>query len=176
MTPEEFEFGVEVTTAATAPQRTFLDLVSGAVHRLRPDQLDLGEAHASIEDGCLTVLFPHSVHDAMNIGASVDTKEAIVFYGVEHEHFLPGDPANGRVWPLDGPDFVVAAFRFLEQLLLGRVELEVRQGFVMQRTRSIWINDADEREVFLRGGKVLPRLRRAEPEVVRFDFGVHNPP
>ena len=174
MRPEEFEFDLEVTAAASAPQRTFLDFVSGAVRGLHPEQLDLAEAHASIEDGRLTVLLPHSAHDAMNIGASVDTKEAIVFYGVEHEHFWPDDPANGREWLLDAPDFVVAAFRLLEQLLMGRIELEIRRGFVMQRTRSIWINDQDEREVFLRGGTLLPRLRRAEAEVVRFDFGAHN--
>lgn len=174
MKPEEFEFDVEVTNAATAPQRAFLDLVRGAIRSLRPERLDLSATHASFERGRLAVGLPNTDHEAMYIGASVDTEEATVFYGVEHEHFWPNDPANGRVWPLDAPNFVVAAFRLLEQLLLGRVELEIRHGFVMQRTRSIWINDEGVREVFLRGGTVLPRLHRAEAEVVRFDFGARN--
>jgi len=66
----------------------------------------------------------------------------------------------------------VAAARFVEQLLLGRVELEVRQGFVLCKTKSYWINDDGEREEFLCGGTLLPSLRRRTPRLIRFDFGV----
>lgn len=145
-----------------AGQRAFLDLVTGTVDRLRPAHL--GAIEASTRRGTLVVVLPHLHDDEQTLTATVSADDAVVSYGYEHEHFDAGD---------DGDGWRVAAAKFVEQLLLGRVELEVRHGFLLQRTTSSWVDDAGEREVFLRGGTLLPSWRRGR-KTVRFDFGVRT--
>jgi hypothetical protein len=105
------------------------------------------------------------------VAASVKGDEAIVYYGVAHEHFWPEDLANGRLWPFDATDHVTAAFQLIEAAFRGHVELEVRQGLLAQRVKSYLINDAGERVVISRVGTFRLRRHKTPPALVRFDFG-----
>jgi hypothetical protein len=168
--PAEFEFDTEALGELAEGQRAFLRLAADAIRRVEPDHLDIGRVELGLEKGALWVTFPHRHDEECLVMATVSADETVVSYSYEHEHFWPDDPENGRAWPIDAPDYVAAAARFLEQILLGRIELEVRRGFVMQKTKSFWINDAGEREVFLRGGTVMPTFRRQASRLIRLDF------
>lgn len=173
--PAEFEFDTEGLPDLADGQRAFLRLAADVIRRIQPGDLDVAHTEVGLEKGSLWVTLPHRDNEECLVMATVSAEEAVVSYSYEHEHFWPDDPENGRVWPIDAPDYVAAAARFLEQILLGRIELEVRRGFVMQKTKSFWINDAGEREVFLRGGTVMPTLRREAPRLIRLDFGASQP-
>lgn len=174
MHPEAFELDNEVLARASDSQRLFAARVQDAIRTLRPSKLDLASVRASIRDGALTIELPHATDPDQSIGATVMRDEAIVHYGVEHEHFSAADAASGRRWPIDAPDFAAAAFRMLEQLLLGKVVLEIRPGWAMQRTRSYLITDSGERHLFLDDGTILLRWRPSEPRLICFDFGARH--
>ncbi len=96
----------------------------------------------------------------------------MVSYGREHEHFRPDDdPGDEAVGPFGVQGTAPKVVGFVEQLLLGRIELQVWTRPLMVKTRSYWINDRGERELFLRGGTaawVFGWARR--PEILRIEF------
>lgn len=171
MRVEEFDFDGEVLARATESQRVFATQVSEAIRSLRPAKLDLARTRASLTNDSLMIELIHVADPDQGVAAIIEADGAIVSYGVEHEHFWPEDIASGRSWPIDAPDFLAAALHLVEQLLLGRIELEVRSGRLMQKTRSYRITDTGERDVFLTSGTLLPHLHPRGPTVIRFDFG-----
>ncbi len=170
----DFQFAIEQLGELDDAQRVFLDHVAETIRRIQPPELDMGAIDVAMEDGRLMVLLPHRHDDERMVAAIVAKDEAVVSYSYEHEHFWPDDPVKGREWPVDAQNFIVAGALFVEQLLLGRIELEVRQGILMLKTKSYWINDVGEREVFLRSGTLLPTFRRRPPRVIRIDFGLKS--
>jgi hypothetical protein len=156
--PETFEFDAEVVGAADDRQRAFLDALRDSIRRLAPVELDLPSTTATIDDGVLFVALPHRSQDDQLLAASVGPDEAVVYYGVEHVHFWPDDPANGRLWPIDAPDHAAAAGELVKAILAGHVELEVRGGILMQRATSYLVDDDGKRNVITRSG--IFRLRR----------------
>ena len=172
MKPDEFEFERDVIDAADDSQRAFLDALEETIRRLAPDHLDLPNTTATIDNGLLLVTLPHRSQDDQRLAASVGPDEAVVYFGVEHEHFWPGDTSSGRLWPIDAPDHAAAAGELVKAILAGRVELEVREGILMQRATSYLVDDQGNREAITRSGTLRPRRRPASPRLVRFDFGV----
>lgn len=166
----EFEFETELLADLTDGQRTFLGLVADAIRRLQPTNLDVDQIEFDVDKRALWVRLPHRHDEECLVVGTVSSDEAVVSYSYEHEHFWPNDPESGRLWLIDAPDFVTAAARFLEQILLGRIELEIRRGFLMHKTKSFWINGDGEREVFLSGGTVMPTFRREPWRLIRFEF------
>jgi hypothetical protein len=169
---DQFEFDREAVTGAAEEQRRFLDLVQGAIRRLLPGDLDLANTRVSIENGSLFVWLPHRHHDDQIIAARVGVDEAVVYFGLAHEHFWSEDPAHGRVWPVDALGHITAAFRLVEAVLLGLVELEIHEGFLTQHVKSYLIDDTGERTVISRSGRFRFRRHKAPPIFVRFDFGI----
>lgn len=176
MQAETFDFDSETLAGTTDQQRAFAGQVRDSIRTLRPTKLDFAAVQATLSDGALTIELPHAGDPDQDIGVTVKADEAIVYYGVEHEHFFPEDQASGKMWPIDAPDFALAALRLLEQLLLGRIELDIRPGRITQKTRSYWITETGDRDLFLRGGTVLLKRHPGEQRVVRFDFGADPRP
>lgn len=172
----EFNFDTEGLGALGEPQRAFLDLAEEVVRRTRPVHLAVDAIDVSIEQGSLAILLPHRTDEECVVMVIVSDAEAVVAYSHEHEHFWPDDPAHGREWPVDAPDYVEAAARLLEQILLGRVELEVRRGFVLKKIKSYLIEDNGDRAMFLGSAMAMPTVRRHPPKLIRFDFGGSQPP
>lgn len=122
MEPATFEFDPQRLPELDQGQRAFLQLVAEAIRRLSPIDLDMDRIAVGIEKHSLWVTLPNRHDEECLVIATVSSDEVVVSYGYEHEHFLPNDPEDGRVWPIDAPDFVAAAARFVEQSLLGRID------------------------------------------------------
>mgnify|MGYP005818818761 CR=1 FL=1 len=174
MRPETFEFDPDVVDAADDRQRAFLDELRATIRRLAPEELDLSTTTAQIDDGVLFVTLSHRSQDDQLLAASVGSDEAIVYYGVEHEHFWPDDPANGRLWPIDAADHAAAAGELVKAILAGNVELEVRESLLMQRATSYLVDDEGHRDVITRSGTFRLRRGNAGTKLLRFDFGVNR--
>lgn len=94
-----------------------------------------------------------------------------VSFGSEHEHFSRADGDLGRVWPFDQGDFVATSLFFVEQLLTGRIQVEVLQRPLQIKTRADWLNGEGQLELFLRGGTILPVIGWSRtPEIEQISF------
>ena len=163
-------FDAEVVDAVDDRQRAFLDALREMIRRLAPAEMDLPTTTATIEAGLLFV--PSAPVSGRPVpGRERGPDEAVVYFGVEHEHFWPGDPVNGRLWPINASDLVTAAFELVEAILVGRAELEVRDGVVMQRATSYLVDNEGKRTVITRSGTFRLRRGPAAENLVRFDFG-----
>ena len=172
MRPETFEFDAEVVGAADDRHARSWTRLNTRSAGSPPDELDLSTTTATIDDGVLFVALTHRSQDDQLLAASVGSDEAVVYFGVEHEHFWPDDPANGRLWPIDAPDHAAAAGALVQAVLAGRVEREVRDGLLMQRVASYLVDDDGNRNVITRSGTFRLRRGPAGAKLVRFDFGV----
>jgi len=97
--------------------------------------------------------------------------EIFIFYGPEEESFRSKDADMGRVWPFPSADHVRAVLALVEYLLTGRIELQVWKRPLAIKTRSYWINEHGQPELFSRASTLGPFLRWSrQPEIYRFDF------
>lgn len=97
--------------------------------------------------------------------------DVVVSYGAEHEHFEWEDAEVGRIWPFHEDDHVAQALSFVRYLVTGRIELDVWYRPLAVKTRSYWIDEDGDRQLFLRGGTLGAFFGWSkEPEVQRFDF------
>ena len=157
----------------TAEQRRVAEGVAEMLERLDLTQLDVPRSSAVADTNGFHVALRHRLHPGLRIDVdAANSEEVVVSYGLEHEHFRREDAEVGRVWPFPSDDHVRATLTLVECLLTGRIELHVQRGLLWVRTTSYWVNDAGERELFLRGSTLLPTLRRAAP-VIR-TFGYHR--
>lgn len=170
MDPETFEFDGGLVDQASDEQRSHLERLQEIIRRLAPTGLDLSNTTVAVEAGRLFVTLPHRSQDDQDLALSIRPDEAVVYYGIEHQHFWPEDPTSGFPWPIDAADHVSAAFELLEAVLAGRVELEVREGLVARRTTSLLDDDGDRRVIFR--CSTLRRRRGQKTRTVQFDFGV----
>lgn len=120
-------------------------------------------------DDALRVRLPHA-NGTWWVEVYVEDEEISVSWPDEHAHFRPRDPAEGWTWPIDAPDFVTASLAFVEALLTGRVETEVRKGWLWVHTRSWLVDEDGDCQLFLTGATLWPTFRRSGPEVHRMDF------
>ena len=81
------------------------------------------------------------------------------------------DAEAGRVWPFPSEDHIQATLTLVECLLTGRIELQVWKRPLGVKTRSYWINEDGQAELFLRGGTAGPYFGWSRtPEIYRFDY------
>jgi hypothetical protein len=156
----------------TDEQQTVVEGLAALVGRLQPGYLDHGASSAVADDNGLHVILVHRTRPDFRIDIdAAGYGEIVVSYGAEHEHFRSEDAARGRVWPFPSDDHIEGALALVEYLLTGRIELQVWKRPLGVKTRSYWINDEGQAELFLRGGTAGPFFGWSrEPELYRFDF------
>jgi len=153
-------------------QRGLAERLDAVVTHVDLPLLDVAASSARLDSRSFHVRFAHRTTPqlAIDIDAPGDG-EFIVSYWEEHESFRKGDAADGRVWPFASDDPLQATLSLVEALLTGRIELHVWRRPLAIRTRSFWINDEGESELFLRGGTVGPYFGWTRtPDVYRFDY------
>ena len=153
-------------------QQALVEGIAAILERLDPPLLDAAGSSAIADANGLHVILMHADRPDMRVDVDADGHgEIVVSYGYEHEHFRSEDLAVGRVWPFPSADHVQATLTLVECLLTGRVELEVWKRPLGVKTRSYWLNDDGEAELFLRGGTVGPYFGWSKtPKTYRFDF------
>jgi len=152
--------------------RALLVALAELLDRLQPATLDRAGSYLECDDETISASLVHAADEARNLAIVMFGDEAVVSYGEEHEHFRSDHVDElEQVGPLATPGMVPKLVAFLEALMTGRIELHVWNRPMWVRTRSYWINDAGTREIFLRGGTLLPSLRWSGPRVRTFDFG-----
>ena len=146
--------------------------VAGLADLLDELQLPMLDDHASeVEQTEVGVHLMLSHRERGQIVSIVAFDDVVVSYGPEHEHFEWENAEVARVWPFHEDDHVAQALAFIRYLVTGRIELDVWYRPLAVKTRSYWIDDEGNRQLFLRGGTVGPFFGWSkEPEVQRFDF------
>jgi hypothetical protein len=142
------------------------------LERLDLPHLDVAASSAVADTNGFRVTLVHRNRPefTINVDASGDG-EVFVFYGPEEEFFRSKDASMGRVWPFPSADHLQAALSLVEYLLTGRIELQVWKRPLAIKTRSFWINEHGQPELFSRASTVGPFLGWSrQPDVYRFDF------
>lgn len=140
---------------------------------LRPARIDRARSEIVNRSEFVDVRIAHTLDPDLSVEVALFGDEIVVSYGVEHEHFnVEHEDVSYQVGPFLAPGMVPKVIGFLRALITGRVVLEVTHRLVYVKTRSYWINEDGERELFLSGGTVIPTLRwTPEPRILTFDFG-----
>lgn len=139
-------------------QRSFLEALEDVLDRVQPSTINRTESEIKPYHRGVHIAIAHRSGPDYSLLLDVADDEVTVSFGSEHEHFSRNDAEMGRVWPFDQGDFLATALFFVEQLLTGRVRVEVLKRPLQVKTRSYWINDEGVPELFMRGGTVLPVL------------------
>ncbi|MDJ0924633.1 MAG: hypothetical protein QNJ77_08730 [Acidimicrobiia bacterium] len=153
-------------------QRELAEGLATLIGSLDPPLLDVEESSAVADGNGFHVALVHANRPEMRVDIDADGHgEIVVSYGYEHEHFRSEDASVGRVWPFPSADHIQGVLTLVDYLMTDRIELHVWKRPLGVRTRSYWINDDGEAELFLRGGTVGPFLGWSRtPEIYRFDF------
>jgi hypothetical protein len=150
---------LEVEGALNPEQRAVAEGLAAILQRLNPPYLDVAGSSVVADTNGFHVTLLHS--NRPGLGVDVDAScggEIVVSYGKEHEHFRSEDAAIGRVWPFPSEDHI-------------QIELQVWKRPLGVKTRSYWINEDGQAELFLRGGTAGPYFGWSRtPEIYRFDF------
>jgi len=150
---------------------TFIDGLGALLDELQLPALDLGASTVETSRSGVHVGLSHR-HDGRTVDIAV-VGEIVVSYGPEHEHFASDDADLGRVWPFEEDTHVAQAISFIRYLLTGRIEVDVWRRPLALKTRSYWIGEDGQRELFLRGGTIGPFFGWSRtPETHTFDFTV----
>ena len=163
---------LKVEGALNPEQRAVAEGLAAILERLNPPHLDVAGSSVVADTNGFHVTLLHS--NRPELRGDVDASgggEIIVSYGVEHEHFRSEDAEAGRVWPFPSEDHIQATLTLVECLLTGRIELQVWKRPLGVKTRSYWINEDGQAELFLRGGTAGPYFGWSRtPEIYRFDY------
>lgn len=157
-------------------QQAIAEDLAAIIDRLDLPHLDVAASSVAGSADGLHVTLIHTNRPDLRVDVDADVHgEVIVSYGVEHEHFRSEDATDGRVWPFPSTDHIEATLTLVECLLTGRVELHIWKRPFGVKTRSFWINDNGQPELFLRSGTVGPFIGWSRaPEIHRFDFTSGN--
>ncbi len=148
-----------------------LDALPDLLDRLQPQALDRDASSVCVEAEVVTISLVHATDAARSLSMVLFGDEAVVNYREEHEHFRSNhEDGPGQVGPFLAPGMVPKLLSFLEALMTDRIELHVWKRPLWVRTRSYWVNEAGERELFLRGGTVSLTLGWNGPTVRRFGY------
>ena len=103
----------------------------------------------------------------------MDSEDAILFYAGDHLHLLASDVIDGVPWPVTGRDHVEAAVEFVRLLMVGRVEVDVRETAFSRRTTLRIAGDRDDSDVKTKSADMglNPFRNRVAPYVLKYDFG-----
>ena len=169
---------LEVVGSLSPEQRAVAEGLAAILERLNPPQLDLAESSVVGDANGLHVTLMHKSRPELRVDVDASGNgEIVVSYGHEHEHLRSQDPELGRVWPFPSEDHIQATLALVEYLLTGRIELQVWRRPLGVKTRSYWINENGQAELFLRGGTTGPYFGWSRtPEIYRFDYTRSGPP
>jgi hypothetical protein len=141
------------SVALTPAIREFLVSLEELLDRTPAPMLDRERISVTSADAVALVRLPHVRDESRDVELQVDDRRVIVRYGGEPLHL------HGRAF----------ALQFIEALLTGRVEIEVRHGPLWRTTRSYL--DGNPRP-FLTTRMPIPTLRpRTEQTLVGFGAG-----
>ena len=136
--------------ALTPAIREFLVALEELLDRTPAPGLDREHVAVTSADAMALVRLPHVTDQSRDVELQVDDRRVIVSYGGEPLHL------HGRAF----------ALQFIEALLTGRVEIEVRHGPLWRTTRSYL--DSNPRP-FLTTRMPIPSMRpRTERALVGF--------
>ncbi len=157
----------ELPTEIAVDDELLLSELERLLTELRPKFLD--RARSSVVPGPegIVITLAHLHHPETTIQVEAGGAEIVVSYGEEHVHLAEHEPSAGQVGPLATPGLVPKVIAFLRALLTGRIELRVSHRLLMVTTRSYWINERGERELFLSGGTLWPTLRWTPVPLIR---------
>jgi hypothetical protein len=153
-------------------QQAVAEGLAAILERLDLPHLDVAASSAVADPNGLHVSFAHRNRPEFKIDVEASGHgETFVFYGQEEEWFRSQDADMGRVWPFPSPDHVQATLALVEYLLTGRIELQVWKRPLAIKTRSYWINEHGQPELFSRASTIGPVFGWSrQPEIYRFDF------
>ena len=153
-------------------QQAVAEGLDAMLERLDLPHLDVAASSAVVDANGFHVTLVHRNRPEVTIDVEASGHgEVFVFYGQEEETFRSGDAHMGRVWPFPSADHVQATLALVEYLLTGRIELHVWKRPLAIKTRSYWINEHGQPELFSRASTVGPFLGWSrQPEIYRFDF------
>jgi hypothetical protein len=153
-------------------QQAVAEGLDAILKRLDLPHLDVAASSAVADANGFHVALVHRTRSefTIDVEASGDG-EILIFYGQEEISFRSEDAHMGRVWPFPSADHVQATLALVEHLLTGRIELQVWKRPLAIKTRSYWINEHGQPELFSRASTVGPFLGWSrQPEIYRFDF------
>jgi len=105
----------------------------------------------------------HSLNPDDSLLLDIADDEVVVSFGSEHEHFSRDDHDCGS--------FVATSLFFVEQLLTGRIRVEVLRRPFHIKTRAYWLNGEGQPKLFLRCSTVLPIVGWSRvPDVEQISF------
>lgn len=153
------------------PQREFLEQLHDLLERVKPPVVDRATSEIKPYARGVHATIAHSLNPDHSLRLDISDKEVIVSFGSEHEHFSRDDGDLGRIWPFDQGDFVATSLYFVEQLLTGRIRVEVLRRPFQIKTRAYWLNGEGKLELFLRGRTVLPTVGWSRsPDIEQISF------
>lgn len=147
-------------------QREFIEALTQLLQRVQPPAVDRAASEIKEYGRGLHVGIAHSIDHEDSLHLDVTDDEVVVSFGSEHEHFNRDDNDHGKVWPFDRGDFLPTSVFFIEQLLTGRIRVEVLRRPLQVKTRAYWLNDEGQLELFLRGSTLLPIIGWSRAPVV----------
>ena len=167
----EFFSVVDLPTDIDASNEHLLVELERLLVNLRPHHLDPKRSKILPGPQGVVITLIHVLKPATTIEIEACGDEVVVSYGEEHVHLADYEASVDQVGPLATPGLVPKVIAFLRALLTGRIELEVSHRLLLVTTRSYWINDRGERELFLTGGTFIPTLQWTRAPLVRtFDL------
>ncbi len=169
---EDYFATIELEEPVDGQNAALLDQLGAMLDRIQPGRIDSGRSSIEPFVGGITIEIRHRDDPDIEIGLEAFGEEMVINYGEEHEHFdVEHEFVEFAVGPLATDFMVPRVVAFLEALMTGRIELHVTHRLFYVKTVSYWINDAGERERFLRGGTVIPTFKWSNEPIVRtFDF------
>jgi hypothetical protein len=162
----------DVAGSLNPEQQAVAEGLQAILERLDLPHLDVAASSAVADANRFRVTFVHRNRPEFKIDVEASGDgEIFVFYGPEEEWFRSDDADMGRVWPFPSADHVQATLALVELLLTGRVELQMWKRPLGIKTRSHWINEQGQSELFSRASTIGPFFGWSrQPEIYRFDF------
>ncbi len=153
-------------------QQAVAEGLDAILERLDLPDLDVAASSAVADSNGFRVSLVHRNRPELGIAVEASGNgEIFIFYGPEEESFRSRDAELGRVWPFPAADHVRAALALVEYLLTGRIKLHVWKRPLALKTRSYWINEHGQPELFSRASTLGPFLGWSrQPEIYHFDF------
>jgi hypothetical protein len=158
-------------------QQAVAEGLDAILERLDLPHLDVAASSAVVDANGFRVSLVHRNRPEFTIDVEASGHgEMFVFYGPEEESFRSEDADMGRVWPFPSADHVRATLALVEFLLSGRIELQLWKRPLAIKTRSYWINEHGQPELFGRASTVGPFFGWSrQPEIYRFNFTEPTP-
>ena len=147
---------IEGLHSLPASCRDYLELLNDLLDCVQPALVNRAASEVAPHRHGVFLTIAHSREPDHSLLVDVSDDEVTVSFGSEHEHFSRDDAADGRIWPFDKGEYVSTSLFFIEQLLTGRIRVEIIRRPLQIKARSYWLSEDGRPELFLRSGTFLP--------------------